>query len=329
MESLFDGWDWHDPDGLEARFSSFTEKLTTFDTLEHVASAPPRDSAGLRAAGITGLEFAAFKTQHPEGLATDIASARARKHAASDLESGGLSADGVNDLGSGAARESSTGDPESGGLSADGAHDLSSGAARESGVGGMESGEVSKAGGDSEAEGSFVTQRGPMYRIDGGSLFTELDIAEPLPFDDGSMDWVYAEHLIEHVPLPVAVRWLKEVRRVLTPGGLLRVTTPDLAIYVEGYSGGGFFNRHRRRLSMVKLGPPMPARRAFMVNQIFYHFGHRWIYDEEELRFVLGEAGFEAENIAVRSFRTGARPDVADLDTSMRSDESIYIEAVA
>ena len=303
MESLFDGWDWHDPDGLEARFSSFTEKLTTFDTLEHVASAPPRDSAGLRAAGITGLEFAAFKTQHPEGLATDIASARARKHAASDLESGGLSADGVNDLGSGAARES--------------------------GVGGMESGEVSKAGGDSEAEGSFVTQRGPMYRIDGGSLFTELDIAEPLPFDDGSMDWVYAEHLIEHVPLPVAVRWLKEVRRVLTPGGLLRVTTPDLAIYVEGYSGGGFFNRHRRRLSMVKLGPPMPARRAFMVNQIFYHFGHRWIYDEEELRFVLGEAGFEAENIAVRSFRTGARPDVADLDTSMRSDESIYIEAVA
>jgi len=47
--------------------------LTIFETLERVASAPPRDRAGLRAAGITGLEFAAFKTQHPQGLATDLA----------------------------------------------------------------------------------------------------------------------------------------------------------------------------------------------------------------------------------------------------------------
>ena len=276
MENPFDEWDWHDPDALDAKFESFTANIATFDTLELLAPAPPGDRATLRAAGITGIEFAAFKTQHPEGLATDLVSVRARKHGPAGPQSAGAPLD---------------------------------------------------AAADSEAP--FVTHRGPMYRVDAESLFTELDIAEPLPFDDDSLDWVYAEHLIEHVPLPVAVGWLKEVRRVLAPGGLLRLTTPDLAVYVEGYGGGGFFAKHRRRLAMVRVGPPMPARRAFMINQIFYHFGHRWIYDADELRFVLGEAGFDAERIAVCGFRTGSRPDVADLDTSMRSDESIYIEAVA
>lgn len=279
-QNPFEGWDWHDPDALDARFESFTANIATFDTLELVAPAPPRDRAGLRAAGITGIEFAAFKTQHPEGLATDLVSVRARKPGDADAMSDEAQSD-----------------------------------------------DTPQAAANTEAP--FITRRGPIYRVDGESLFTELDIAEPLPFADGSLDWVYAEHLIEHVPLPVAVGWLKEVRRVLAPGGLLRLTTPDLAVYVEGYGGGGFFAKHRRRLAMVRVGPPMPARRAFMINQIFYHFGHRWIYDEQELHFVLGEAGFDAEKISLCGFRTGARADVADLDTSMRSDESVYVEAVA
>jgi predicted SAM-dependent methyltransferase len=264
----FEGWDWNDPDALDVRFEQFTANIASFDTLEEVAPTLPRDRAGLRAAGITGLEFAAFKTEHPEGLGTDLVSLRTKQ-------------------------------------------------------------QVDTSGAATGVEGSFITRRGPVYRVDGRSLFTELDITEPLPFEDDCVDWVYAEHLIEHVPLPAAVVWLREVRRVLTPGGLLRLTTPDLNTYIEGYGKGGFYAKHRRRLGMVRVGPPMPARRAFMVNQIFYHFGHRWIYDAEELRYVLGEAGFGAENVTVCGFREGARPDVADLDTSMRSDESIYVEALA
>jgi predicted SAM-dependent methyltransferase len=266
---LIEGWDWNDPDDLDRRFERFTANIATFDTLEQIAPAVPRDRAGLRAAGITGIEFAAFTTEHPQGLGTDFVSVRGKGSQNAEVEA------------------------------------------------------------DADAEGLLVTRRGPLYRIDGRSLFTELDITEPLPFDDGCVDWVYAEHLIEHVPFPAALGWLKEVRRILTPGGLLRLSTPDLAIYIDGYGGGSFFAKHRRRLAKVRVGPPMPERRAFMLNQIFYHFGHRWIYDAEELRYVLGEAGFAAEKITVCGFRTGSRSDVAELDISMRSDESIYVEAVA
>jgi predicted SAM-dependent methyltransferase len=156
-----------------------------------------------------------------------------------------------------------------------------------------------------------------------------MDIADPLPFQPASVDWVYAEHLIEHVPLTVGVRWLAEVRRILTPGGLLRLTTPDLAKYAESYIGGdGFFAKHRSRMRKALFGvaPPMPERPAFMVNQLFYLYGHRWIYDLAELRYALGEAGFDPDAMRVCSYRDGARPDVATLDTPIRNDETIYVE---
>jgi predicted SAM-dependent methyltransferase len=252
--TMFPGWDWEDPEGLAPRLEGLLTDLSVCKSLEAVG-ALPRERAELVALGITGIEFAAFKTAHASGLGSDILSMRC---------------------------------------------------------------------------GDETSSPGPLYRVDGESYFTELDITAPLPFADGSLEWVYAEHLIEHVPLPAAVGWLAEIRRVLVPGGLVRVTTPDLAIYVNGYADGDpFYSRHRRRLNVMRAGPPMPERKAFMFNQIFYHFGHRWIYDLEELRHVLRAAGFDTESIHPVSFRAGERQDVADLDTNLRRDESIYVEAVA
>ncbi|GHJ47732.1 hypothetical protein Cs7R123_50740 [Catellatospora sp. TT07R-123] len=177
--------------------------------------------------------------------------------------------------------------------------------------------------------GGTATRRPGLYRVDGRSWFTELDIREPLPFEDACVDWVYAEHLIEHVTMTEAVAWLAEVRRVLAPGGLLRLTTPDLRRYVEGYlHGDGFFAKHRGRMrkALGTVAPPMPQRGAFMFNQLFYLYGHRWIYDLDELTHALAQAGFDPDAVRVCGFRTGRRPDVADLDQMIRNDETIYIE---
>jgi SAM-dependent methyltransferase len=47
----------------------------------------------------------------------------------------------------------------------------------------------------------------------------------PLPFEDGAFDLVWASEVIEHVA--DTERWLSEVRRVMTPGARLLVTTPS------------------------------------------------------------------------------------------------------
>ncbi|MBD0690245.1 class I SAM-dependent methyltransferase [Streptomyces sp. CBMA123] len=263
----FPGWDWDDPKGLDTRLEAFSAQVATCDTLEARPGALPRDHAELRELGITGIEFAAFRTAHPEGLGTDLATLRG--------SAPGPGTDPDPDPGPGTA-----------------------------------------------------TEPGTLYRVDGDRWFTQLDIARPLPFADASVDWVYAEHLIEHVTLPVAVGWLREARRILRPGGVLRLTTPDLARYLVGYAtGDGFLAKHRRRLTTLGFGPPMPARPAFLVNQIFRHYGHQWIYDLDELRHVLTRAGFGPEQIRHCAYRQGLRSDVADLDTAFRTDETVYVEA--
>jgi predicted SAM-dependent methyltransferase len=54
------------------------------------------------------------------------------------------------------------------------------------------------------------------------------DVARPLPFADGAFDAVYHSHLLEHLPRTSATAFLRECRRVLKPGGILRVVVPDL-----------------------------------------------------------------------------------------------------
>ena len=82
----------------------------------------------------------------------------------------------------------------------------------------------------------------------------------PLPYDDGSFDFVYAISIWSHFGEAAAVRWLDEMRRVLRPGGLLVLTVQgphsiayfgsrglwyrdDLAQAVADLSASGFHYR--------------------------------------------------------------------------------------
>ena len=250
-------WDWEDPQGIEAVVDSFTADLGKCEKLELLLSTDLITREQLDQLGITGIEFAAFKTDHPQALGTDLVAVSS---------------------------------PE------------------------------------------LTSERGHIYRVDGSAYFAEMDISQTLPVVDDAVDWVYAEHLIEHVSMKIGIGWLKEVKRVLKPGGFVRITTPDLKIYAQSYvNGDGFFGKHRRRVDRALTGvaPNMPLRGAFMFNQLFYVYGHRWIYDLEELAARADRGRVRPEGITVRAYREGARQDVADLDQVLRNDESIYIEATA
>jgi predicted SAM-dependent methyltransferase len=180
-------------------------------------------------------------------------------------------------------------------------------------------------------DGTVRAEPGRLYTVDGQSLFVPLDARRPLPFEDGSFDWVYAEHFVEHISAAEAIAWLGEVRRVLSPAGTVRLTTPDLRRYVDSYLSpdGGFFPEHRDGLYQRGARPRMPRRPAFMMNLVFYFWGHRWIYDFDELRHALVEAGFAPDSVVRRAFHEGALPEVAMLDRETRRHETMYVEAGA
>jgi predicted SAM-dependent methyltransferase len=63
------------------------------------------------------------------------------------------------------------------------------------------------------------------------------NLSRGIPFADNSFDVAYHSHLLEHIRRADALPFLRECLRVLRPGGILRVATPDLEricrIYLE------------------------------------------------------------------------------------------------
>jgi predicted SAM-dependent methyltransferase len=169
------------------------------------------------------------------------------------------------------------------------------------------------------------TEPGKIYCFNQHLYYLQHDQTHDLPIESESFEWVFSEHFIEHVTPAQAVTWLKEVYRVLKPGGVARISTPDLATYISGYTDPEqrFFKQHHKQLKLMGM-KDVPSRPAWMINQIFSYYGHRWIYDLDEITLAACSAGFERNKVSKCSYRQGC--ELAMLDKEIRSDESLYVE---
>lgn len=64
------------------------------------------------------------------------------------------------------------------------------------------------------------------------------DIREGLDLEDDSVDYISSQHALQEIPFEDLVGVLEEMRRVLRPGGVLRVGVPDLDKGIEAYRTG-------------------------------------------------------------------------------------------
>ncbi|RHW23499.1 methyltransferase domain-containing protein [Nocardioides immobilis] len=61
------------------------------------------------------------------------------------------------------------------------------------------------------------------------------NLADGIPFESGSVDAVYHSHTLEHLDRDVAEDFVREVLRVLKPGGIHRIVVPDLELLCRNY----------------------------------------------------------------------------------------------
>jgi len=146
------------------------------------------------------------------------------------------------------------------------------------------------------------------------------DLRYGLPFPAESCAVVFGEHVIEHMPKEAAEALAREARRVLQPGGVLRLSTPDAGRYLRSYAGDREFLNHPNFGS--------PAETALeRVNQMMREGGqHLWAYDAESLLLLLSRAGFS--RAVEQEFGRSLHPLMRDIDTEGRAFETLYVEAV-
>ena len=101
------------------------------------------------------------------------------------------------------------------------------------------------------------------------------------------------------------VRARTESRRVLRPGGILRIGVPDAGALLDSYSGAG--------ASDWALSRPTPM---LAVQALFYEHGHLAMYDAETLKWLCEAAGFRD----VRASASGEGRLTPSADSADRRD---------
>ena len=61
------------------------------------------------------------------------------------------------------------------------------------------------------------------------------DLRKGIPFPENTFDLVYSSHMLEHLSRDEGMHFLREAYRVLKPGGIVRILTPDLERMAREY----------------------------------------------------------------------------------------------
>ncbi len=146
-----------------------------------------------------------------------------------------------------------------------------------------------------------------------------------LPVPAGSAEAFYCCHMLEHFDRNEAAMFLQEVKRVLRPGGVLRIAVPDIrqrvGQYLERKDADEFIER-------TQLAHEIPA--GFLKPLYHMYFlspDHRWMYDGDSLCRLLTRNGFV--NVSVVQPGETRIPNPEPLNLFERADDSVYVEGEA
>jgi predicted SAM-dependent methyltransferase len=121
-----------------------------------------------------------------------------------------------------------------------------------------------------------------------------LDATDRFPFEDFTFNYVFSEHMIEHIEYSKGINMLHECFRILKPGGKIRIATPDLYFLVDLYKSEKTELQSRYISWAVHTFLPHVGihHDTFVINNFFRSWGHRFIYDFKTLNDAMSRTGY-------------------------------------
>ena len=131
-------------------------------------------------------------------------------------------------------------------------------------------------------------------------LVTHMDAGKRFPLEDSSFDFIYSEHLFEHLTYQQQCNYLAESFRVLKPGGKIRIATPNIEFllklasnnisdlerkYLE-WNSKHFLNENSCNYDSFN------SLHVYVINNYFKAWGHQLIHSKNSLAELVTKFGF-------------------------------------
>ncbi len=155
-----------------------------------------------------------------------------------------------------------------------------------------------------------------------------LDARNKLPFEDGSIKYIYSSHFVEHLEHDELMTHFRECKRMLCQDGILRMAIPDFQKAMIAY-----LNKDMERLEIVKQRFPLNMNSIKGINEnlvcymdylnrgIHEYGQHKILLDLEKVKNMLIACGFQPENVSLSTFDS-------TIDVQIRDFASFYIIAI-
>ena len=153
---------------------------------------------------------------------------------------------------------------------------------------------------------------------EGPGIDIPCDIRNGLPLDTDSIDYAVSIHALPELTYPDLVPALTELRRVIKPSGVLRLSLPDLLKGVEAYKRGD------RSYFLIPDQDALTLGGKLAVQLTWYGYS-RTLFTPDFAEELLLKAGFLSVDHV--SFRKTSSPFSGIVDLDNREAESLFIEA--
>jgi len=155
------------------------------------------------------------------------------------------------------------------------------------------------------------------------AAFISCDLRLGLPLEEASCDYVYSSHFFEHLEYKHGLQLMRDCHRVLRPGGVFRVSLPNLKGIFDAYLRGdeAYFDLIDKLALLPEVEPGIGTL-VDHINYSVYQYGeHKYIYDEDKVILLLQKIGYSS--VTLSSYQEGMDPG-----EEVRRRYSFYVEAV-
>jgi len=126
-----------------------------------------------------------------------------------------------------------------------------------------------------------------------GTYLLNYNLLKGIPVPSDYVDVSYHSHFLEQKSYEDGIRILKEIYRVMRPGGIHRIVMPDLKKWINAYfTNDNFFFDQFRKMGVQKKDPvDWPTNGSILTGMLHGH-EHKAAWDFETLYYHLDKIGF-------------------------------------